>query len=192
MSLRYALCALLTSQPMTGYDVYKHFEQSVGYVWHAPDSQIYPELRRMEADGLITGKDERWGTKGTKKRYSITPSGEQAFRAWMNETLDYPRERNPISLKTAYLEWASPEAARAQMRAHIEHYAALIIVWQDMIDAIHDHSNPVLAKRLENYPESEWPRIEGYKALAYEGMIERAQAEVRWAKRALTVIDDLA
>ncbi|WP_342451693.1 PadR family transcriptional regulator [Arthrobacter sp. H16F315] len=73
MSLRYALLALLTSQPLTGYDVYKHFERSVGYVWHAPDSQIYPELRRMEKDGLLGGVEEAWGQKGKKKRYHITP-----------------------------------------------------------------------------------------------------------------------
>ena len=50
MSLRYALLALLTVEPMTGYDLSKRFESSVAYVLHAPDLQIYPELRRMERD----------------------------------------------------------------------------------------------------------------------------------------------
>ncbi|EDV5156957.1 PadR family transcriptional regulator, partial [Salmonella enterica subsp. enterica] len=56
MSLRYALLALLTARPMTGYDLAKSFHVSVGHVWHAPDSQIYPELKRMLADGLVEGE----------------------------------------------------------------------------------------------------------------------------------------
>ena len=49
MSLRHALLALLDATPMTGYTLAKHFDQSAAFVWHAPHSQIYPELRRMAA-----------------------------------------------------------------------------------------------------------------------------------------------
>ncbi len=62
MSLRYALLALLNVERMTGYDLYKQFESSVGYVWHAPDSQIYPELRRMVRVGLLEGEVAACGT----------------------------------------------------------------------------------------------------------------------------------
>ncbi|KIS27445.1 regulatory protein [Arthrobacter sp. SPG23] len=191
MSLRYALLALLTSQPLTGYDVLKHFEQSVGYVWHAPDSQIYPELRRMEKDGLLRGVEETWGKKGKKKRYHITPEGVEAFRAWVNTTLDYTRERDPIHLKAAYLEWAEPDAARAQMQAHIAYHSSRAQQWQEMIDALKDRSNPILAARLETAPDADRAKISGYKIFTYEGMIERAKAEIEWARRGLELIDKL-
>jgi PadR family transcriptional regulator AphA len=191
VSLRYALLALLTSEPLTGYDVFKHFEQSVGYVWHAPDSQIYPELRRMEKDGLLRGVEEAWGKKGKKKRYHITPEGVDAFRGWMNTTLDYSRERDPIHLKAAYLEWAEPDAARAQMHAHIAYHSSRAQQWRQMIAALQDRSNPILATRLEGAPESDWAKIAGYKIFTYEGMIERANAEIQWATRGLELIDNL-
>jgi DNA-binding PadR family transcriptional regulator len=85
VSLRYALLALLTSQPLTGYDVFKHFEQSVGYVWHAPDSQIYPELRRMEKDGLLSGVEEPRERKAEEALLHHS-EGIEAFRALMNTT----------------------------------------------------------------------------------------------------------
>lgn len=191
MSLRYALLALLTSQPLTGYDVFKQFEQSVGYVWHAPDSQIYPELRRMEKDGLLRGVEEAWGKKGKKKRYHITPEGVAAFRTWINTTLDYTRERDPIHLKTAYLEWAEPDAARAQMQAHIAYHSSRARQWQEMISALEDRSNPILATRLEGAPEADRAKIAGYKIFTYEGMIESANAEIQWARRGLELIDKL-
>ena len=44
-----------------------------GYSNH---SQIYPELSRMEQDRLISGHEEIVGSKLTKKKYTITDSGE--------------------------------------------------------------------------------------------------------------------
>ncbi|ASN53292.1 PadR family transcriptional regulator [Sinomonas sp. R1AF57] len=191
MSLRFALLAMLTSQPMTGYDVYKNFETSVGYVWHAPDSQIYPELRRMEQDGLIRGETVPWGRKGTKKRYEITVDGVAAFRAWLNEPPQYTRERDPLRLRAAYLEWAEPDAGRQFFRDHIDYHGGRIRDWEDMIRTLRDHTNPTLARRLEGQPEDEWQRIVEYKVFAYEGLIERARAEVAWAERGLALVDRL-
>ncbi|MFM9273566.1 PadR family transcriptional regulator [Pseudarthrobacter sp. NKDBFgelt] len=191
MSLRYALLALLTSQPLTGYDVFKHFEQSVGYVWHAPDSQIYPELRKMEKDGLLSGIEEPWGKRGKKKRYHITPEGIEAFRCWMNTTLDYARERDPIHLKAAYLEWAEPDAARTQMHAHIAYHSSRAQQWREMIATLEDRTNPILVTRLAAAPEEDRAKIAGYKIFTYEGMIDRAKAEIEWARRGLELIDKL-
>ena len=114
MSLRSALLALLSSGPMTGYDVVKQFSASVGHVWHAPDSQIYPELRRMYSEGLLSSRPVPWGSRGaTKTEYSITPDGEQALRQWQNEPEGYVRERDAAHLRAAYFEWAAPGAAAA-------------------------------------------------------------------------------
>ena len=55
MSLRYALLAILRVGPLSGYDLQKQFHQSVGHVWHAPDSQIYPELRKIRRAFAVSG-----------------------------------------------------------------------------------------------------------------------------------------
>jgi PadR family transcriptional regulator, regulatory protein AphA len=53
VSLRHARLGVLKDQPLTGYDLVRHFQGTVGFLWSAPQSQIYPELRRMEAAGLV-------------------------------------------------------------------------------------------------------------------------------------------
>ena len=53
MSLRHALLGVIKDKPLTGYDLVRHFQGTVGFLWSAPQSQIYPELRRMEAAGLV-------------------------------------------------------------------------------------------------------------------------------------------
>ena len=112
MSLRYALLAILRVGAVSGYDLQKQFSQSVGHVWHAPDSQIYPELRKMENEGLIEGEDQTRGERGTRRVYHVTAAGEAAYLAWMQTPLDYQRVRDPAHLRAAYLENATPDAAR--------------------------------------------------------------------------------
>jgi hypothetical protein len=52
----------------------------------------------------------------------------------MNTPLEYSRERDPVHLKAAYLEWADPEAARAHMHAHIEYHTLRREQWEGMIN----------------------------------------------------------
>lgn len=191
MSLRNAILALLTVEPMTGYDLLKQFEASVGHVWHAPDSQIYPALRAMEKDGLLQGEDVTWGQRGTKRRYAITEAGRTAFREWMDTPLDYPRDRDPVHLKAAYFEWASPDAAREQLRAHIAHYSARLEQWQEKIVEIEAGTSGMLQKRLATVPAPQHERTVAFKRYTYEGMIARAEAEIAWARRGLALLEEL-
>lgn len=192
MSLRYALLALLTAGPVTGYDAAKRFGGSVGHVWHAPDSQIYPELRRMERDGLIEGQQVRWGPRSTKTQYHITEAGHAAFRAWMNTPLDYAPVRDAHHMQAAYFEWADPEHARAILQRHIEHHTAQVAQLRAVRDGIRSGTDPAIRRRLDQYPEHDHARIVAFKAYTYEGMIARSETEIDWAVKGLELIDRVA
>jgi PadR family transcriptional regulator AphA len=192
VSLRYALLALLVVEPMTGYDLSKRFQSSVAHVWHAPDSQIYPELKRMEKDGLIEGQDVLWGQRGKKREYHITEAGVVDFRSWMNETLSYPPDRDPVHLKAAYFEWAEPDSARAQLLAHIENFTARREDWAEKVAEILSGNNDILVKRLAQAPEKDRERIRAFKKFTYDGLIARADQEIAWAQSGLALLDQLS
>ena len=164
MSLRYALLALLRVGPLSGYELAKQFTQSVGHVWHAPDSQIYPELRKMEADGLVEAEEQARGERGTRRMYHVTDAGDQAFLAWMASPLEYQRVRDPAHLRAAYLESASPEAAREFFLRHIEQWEGELAQWDGELRKIDhvDPPNPMLERRLKASPEQEHERIVAY------------------------------
>jgi PadR family transcriptional regulator AphA len=191
VSLRYALLAVLTVEPMTGYDLSKLFQQSVAHVWNAPDSQIYPELRKMEAEGLLEGSDVPWGPRGRKRQYAISDSGREAFRAWMNEPIAYFLERDTAHLKAAYLEWAEPDAARDILSGHKEHFTALLQDWTSRLIEINTLTNPLLVKRLEISSPRDHQRVVAFKRYTYEGLIARAEQEILWADRGLELLDSL-
>lgn len=192
MSLRFAILALLSVEPMTGYDLAKRFESSVAFVWHAPNSQIYPELRKMASDGLLLAEEVAWGPRGKKTQYRITAEGTAAFRDWMNAPVEYSRERDPVHLKAAYLEWTEPSTAKEQMRAHIGYHTMRRGQWEEMIEGLRAGTNEMLTKRLAVTPEADRRRTIEYKIFTYEGLIARADTEIEWAKRGLELIDSLS
>lgn len=191
MSLRYALLALLRVGPQSGYDLQKQFSLSVGHVWHAPDSQIYPELRKMESEGLVEGEDQLRGERGTRRLYHVTPAGDAAFIAWMAAPLDYQRVRDPAHLRAAYLEAATPDDARAFLRAHIVQWESELEQWEGELRRIDARDNPMLMRRLAATPAEQQDRTVAYKRFAYEGLVDRAKGEIEWARRGLDLVDKL-
>lgn len=191
MSLRHALLALLRVGAQSGYDLQKQFSLSVGHVWHAPDSQIYPELRKMASEGLVEAEEQARGERGMRRLYHVTPLGDQAFLTWMNSPLDYQRVRDPAHLRAAYLESAEPAAARAFLRAHIEQWQSELSQWQGELRRIDDVSNPMLLRRLAVTDEADRERTIAYKRFAYEGLVERARGEIEWARQGLALVDRL-
>jgi PadR family transcriptional regulator AphA len=191
MSLRYALLALLRVGPLSGYDLQKQFSLSVGHVWHAPDSQIYPELRKMEAEHLIEGEEQPRGQRATRRVYHVTDAGDQAFLTWMHTPLEYARVRDPAHLRAAYLEAATPDAAREFFRSHITQWERELAQWEGELLRIAEITNPMLVRRLAVTEPADRERTIAFKRLTYEGLVERARGEIAWARRGLRLIDEL-
>lgn len=190
MSLRFALLSLLTGRPMTGYQIGKAFAGSVGHVWHAPDSQIYPELRRMADDGLLDCTESAKGLT-MRKVYSVSDAGREALRAWLNDPVPPIRSRDPQFLRAAYLDWADPAAARAQLRTYLEFYEQEGQTLRATRASLLDGTHPTLKARLQNLPTNDHERVTAFKVFAYDGMIRVAEEQAAWAQRGLDLIDRL-
>lgn len=192
MSLRHALLALVSGGPLTGYDAVKHFHSSVGHLWHAPDSQIYPELRRMQAEGLLEATEVPWGTKSaTKTQYSLTDAGRTALEKWQGTPLTYAPERDQSHLLAAYFEFGSHESAAQRLQEHIEFFTTAKESAQAQAQAIRDRSSATLQRRFSNTDSHDWERIAAFKLFAYEGKISSAQAEIDWARHGLELLQQI-
>jgi len=73
---------LLTKQPLSGYDIKAIVDRSTRFFWAASYGQIYPELRRLEAEGLIEGEDRPNGGR-TRRVYHLTDAGRDELTAWL-------------------------------------------------------------------------------------------------------------
>lgn len=182
---------MLTAESMTGYDLVKYFDGSVAFVWQAPHSQIYPELRRMEAAGLLEAEVVARGERAEKRIYSISSAGLAELRSWATTPLTYPPERSAHRLRAAFLEWSTYEAARNQLLEHRNHFTRALRTWEHMIEDIEAVRVPLLRRRLERNAEEQAEAIVAFKAFAFRAELARAKLEIEWAKEGLALLDHL-
>lgn len=191
MSLRHAALALLAAQPMTGYELVRYFDDTVGLLWAASDSQLYPELRRMEADGLVRAETVPRGERAEKRRYKITPRGRARLRSWVGGSVPYAPERDAHRLHIAYAEYAGLANARKILTEHLDYYTRRKEQWSKLLATIREARFPLLRARIEKSRPELRRRIVAFKELALEGQVAHAETEIEWARRGLRLIDDL-
>ncbi|MEU6623460.1 PadR family transcriptional regulator [Streptomyces litmocidini] len=108
MSLRHALLGLLSERPASGYDLLKRFETSLANVWPATQSQMYGELSKLAAAGLISVSAE--GPRG-RKEYTLTDEGLAELRHWLTETEPQRNPRSDTLLRVFFLGVLTREQA---------------------------------------------------------------------------------
>src|ERR1700755_480121 len=79
MSLRDAVLVALLEGESSGYDLAKVFDASVANFWLATPQQLYRELERMEAEGLVTARVVEQQRRPNKRVFSLTEAGRRAL-----------------------------------------------------------------------------------------------------------------
>ena len=69
MALGDAILACLTERPMTGYELAKTFDSSIGFFWKADHQQIYRELNKLR--DRATSRAARWSSPASPTSWSI-------------------------------------------------------------------------------------------------------------------------
>jgi len=92
-TLKYAILGLVNRNPLTGYDITKNFNEGLVEFWYARHSQIYPELKKLTDEDLISYETIIQGEKLEKKLYTITEKGRKSLQKWLAE--DEPLEPTP-------------------------------------------------------------------------------------------------
>jgi len=73
---------LLALAPRSGYDIKTVVDRSTRFFWAASYGQIYPELKRLEEEGLVEGEDQPNGGR-SRRVYRLTAAGREALHDWL-------------------------------------------------------------------------------------------------------------
>jgi DNA-binding PadR family transcriptional regulator len=76
------ILGMLAARPRSGYEIKQLVDNSARYFWTASYGQIYPELKRLEKDGLIKGTDSAQGNR-QRTKYTLTAKGRRAAKEWI-------------------------------------------------------------------------------------------------------------
>lgn len=190
MSLKHAVLGVLEARPMSGYELTRFFESAARWVWTAPQSQIYPLLKKLKEEGFIEGKEHVRGEKLKRTTYSLTSSGHQELLEWLSTSHEEPNLRDPLLLQVLYFEMLKPVEAERVLKAHIEELETSIQQWSVHRARLLARDTPLLQERLKSRPPSDHQRIAELKAHVFSYLIESAELRINWAKRAITLTEN--
>ena len=84
IDVKFPILGFLMESEMTGYDLKRRFQDPIGFFYRVSDGSLYPALKRMALDGLVTMRSERHGRRA-RKVYAITPAGRSRFLKTLRE-----------------------------------------------------------------------------------------------------------
>ncbi|MBU1671337.1 MAG: PadR family transcriptional regulator [Actinobacteria bacterium] len=83
MATRDLILASVTRQPMHGYVLKKRFGEFINPSEKLNDAKLYPMLKQMEDEGLITRETEVPDAGPSRKVIRATEKGRRAYRRWL-------------------------------------------------------------------------------------------------------------
>lgn len=121
---RFAVLGILTFGPMSGYDIRKVFGLGPGHFWQESYGQIYPILRALQGEGLVTrsaerGREPRRG-RPPRKVYALTAKGRAALRNWLPDPPEAQPPRHEILLKLFFGRHAAPGVCAGHLQRERE------------------------------------------------------------------------
>jgi PadR family transcriptional regulator AphA len=120
-TLSYALLARLARGSHSGYELVQAMRRPIGFFWQASQSQIYPELSRLEALDLVTYELVRQDNRPDKKVYTISDKGREVLQEWAVGPSEPEPGRNELLLKT-YTIWLADPAKALKLFHNQEDY----------------------------------------------------------------------
>lgn len=106
---KYAVLGLLANQPMSGYDIKKHFEEYIGEFWSESYGQIYPITKELVREGLATMTVESNEGKPNRNVFTITEKGMDDLKQWLPKPTDPHKERLEVLMKLTFGAHIHPE-----------------------------------------------------------------------------------
>ncbi|MEU5895177.1 MULTISPECIES: PadR family transcriptional regulator [Streptomyces] len=169
----------------TGYELKKWADASLRFFYWSPAiSQIYAELRRLEALGYATSRRSGPEAPRTKRAYAITDEGRAALAAWADGGRDVgpPVLKHPLLLRIWLGHLTAPDRLRDLVAEHIAQTRGELREARDALarvdrsDGPQSWSHPQVALRWSER------RLEAEVGLAEAMLDDLAELEARGAR----------
>ncbi|KAB2913992.1 MAG: PadR family transcriptional regulator [Hyphomicrobiaceae bacterium] len=133
MALAEAILVCLTERPMTGYELAKMFDSSVGFFWRARHQQIYRELQQLRADRLVDCEDVIQSGRPNKTIYTITDAGLDRIEVWSRELSERPPVRDNMLVKLYALDRVDLDALATEIANRLAKHRARLAIYERIL-----------------------------------------------------------
>ena len=178
MALGDAILACLTERPMTGYELAKTFDASIGFFWKADHQQIYRELSKLRDRGHVQGREVVQSGKPNKLVYTLTPEGRTALRHWAARPSMPASMKDDLLVRLYALDSVDIEPLRDDLMARMEHH-------RDRADRY----ERILNKR---FPQGTAAQADTGKLLLLRMGLRHERSVAEWCEEALDALATLS
>ncbi|MNO96842.1 Transcriptional regulator PadR-like family protein [compost metagenome] len=141
--LEYVILGLLMEGSMSGYDLKKTMDSSVGFFYKVSFGSLYPALKRLTDKAMVSVTDLE--DSKNKKIYTLLPGGKEAFLIWLASPLEL--SRNDHLSKVFFYDYLD-EAIRQQ---RLMEYKSKLDDQINQIEAVQQ----IVSGELQNVPNPE-------------------------------------
>ncbi len=174
MALAEAILVCLTEEPLTGYDLAKRFDSSVGFFWKATHQQIYRELALLKDKAWVKATTIEQEGRPNKHVFSITRQGKAHVRAWSAVPTDAASLKEGLLLKLYALQLCDIPAFVEELSSRQLAHAARLALYEK-----------ILAKR---YSGRQLNRAQFGKLLGLRAGLSYELHWVQWCKETVRAI----
>jgi DNA-binding PadR family transcriptional regulator len=173
---RYAVMGILSYGPMSGYDIKKFYEQNVAGFWSESYGQIYPILKRLAQEDLVTRSVHKQAGKPDRHIYALTDKGRDELQQWLIEPTGRHIGRHETLLKLMFGKQISINDNILQIKRFLDRQVDEL----KQIEAL---------KKQFNHQEIDDPNMPFWQlALSYGEHVNNAY--INWAEEAIAVLKE--
>lgn len=151
MALSHAILAALLERPLSGYDLAKQFDASIGFFWQATHQQIYLELAKLESKDFLRGSTAEQTSRRTRILYSVTDAGVDHLAQWAAAPSGSAIIKDDILVKCHALSVTSASGLRAQIAERRGHHQARLDTYRKALARLYPNPRDLAGTALGQY-----------------------------------------
>ena len=180
MALRHAVLAAVLEGEVSGYQLAKRFDVSVANFWSATPQQLYRELERLEAAGLLQGRTVEQHKRPTKRVFTLTDAGREELRAFIAEPTRPTAIRDDFLVKLQAAGDDDLASVRESLTERLDHARGKLALYDRLRDDL-------LGGHTESAHLRDAERVGPFLTLLGGRMYE--QQNIRWCEAVLELLD---
>jgi DNA-binding PadR family transcriptional regulator len=176
MALPHAIMTALLDGELSGYDLMRKFQTSLGLFWEASHQQIYQELRKLAEAGWLEATPVPQAGRPDKVVYRLTDAGQAALAEWLNADSKRKSSKDDLFVKLYHVGHADTSHVVDEIRQRRAEHEARLALYQKI--------------RARHYADPQaLPRDRQGIYLALAAGIGQEQMFIAWCDEALALLD---
>lgn len=171
---RFAVLGILSIDASSGYDIKKMMEKRTNHFWREGDGSIYPVLKQLLKEEMVTYKLGNAESDKPKKIYTITKKGKIELRKWLDEDPVLLQSRNELLLKVFF-------GANMSSDITVNHIQKFRQQVKDNLNCYNETSKKMKKNKLSGH--------DLYQYLTLQAGIFYSEASLKWSEESLKLLE---